>query len=258
MQRQHIYEVIKEHEAQVIAQGGPSRQASNTGATRLPRQGVAQGTSGAASKAGPSFNSTSSKRRRTSRRKSPAVLRNESSDFSDDDVPIKEAKQRRRATMPAVPVATTTQESSNEVEVLSTSSIRPECTDDKPSASTAAILSSSEIAATTLLVSTSNQPCLAPVHVPFRKCPTHKKLFETLDTLFEELATMGYFQGTTARNFDMVSTTHTWVDARQLMRRGNDDDWEVFLRTLERAWKKMGKFYEGDDCKINLLVHVKG
>lgn len=181
-----------------------------------------------------------------------------SSEVSDDDVPVVQAKRRRRTRVPIFPVATPSHESNSEVEVLSTKSTRPKPTDEKLSTTTANILSSSEIAATTLLVSASNKPGLAPVHVPFRKCPSHKKLFETLDTLFEELATMGYFTDQPAGDFDMVSTTHTWLATRQLLRRGNDDDWEGFLRTLERAWKKMGKIYEGDDCTIDLLVHVKG
>jgi hypothetical protein len=255
-QRRHIYAILKAHEVQVTGEGA-SGQVSKDGATRLPRQAVTDGNFEAASDVEPILHTTSSKRRPSSRRKSPAVPRNVYVESSDDDRPIIQAKRLRRTTVPTDPVATPTHESSSEVEVLSTRSTRPECTDEKTSTTTTNVLSSSEIAATTLLVSASNQPALAPVHVPFRKCPTHKKLFETLDTLFEELVTMGYLKGKTASDFDMVSATYTWVEARQLMRRGNYDDWELFLRTLEKAWKKKSKIFEEDDCKIGLLVHLK-
>jgi len=257
-QRRHIYQILKAHEVQVTGQGGASGQVSKDDAIRLPRQAVTDGTPEAASDVEPSLHTTSSKRRQSSRRKSPAVPRKVYVESSDDDRPIIQAKRRRRTTMPTDPVATPSHKSSSEVEVLSTRPIRPESTDEKTSTTTTNVLSSSEIAATTLLVSASNQPVLAPVHVPFRKCPTHKKLFETLDTLFEELVTMGYFKGKTASDFDMVSATYSLVEAKQLMPRGNDDDWEVFLRALEKAWKKRSKIFEGDDCQIGLLVHFKG
>lgn len=255
MQRQQIFELLKEHEVQVTGQGGASAQVPKKSATRMPRQGVANGTPRAASDVGPNMNS---KRRHSSRKQIAAAPRNVSSDSSDDDPPIRQAKRLKRTTMPANPVAAPTQDSCSKIGILSTRFIRPECTFDKTYTSTTDVLSSSEIGATTLLVSASNQPALAPIHVPFRKCPTNKKLFETLDTLFEELVTIGYFEGKTVSDFDMVSATYTWVEARQLMRRGNDDDWEVFLRTLEKAWKKKSNTFEEDDCKIGLLVHCKG
>lgn len=256
MQRQHLHGIIQEHEAQVKGQGGPSRQASNTGAARSPRRGVAEGTSGAASTAGASLNATSNKRRRDSRRKSPAVESHESSDSSDDDVPIKAAKQPRRATVPAGPVATTTSESSNEVEVLSIRPRRPEPTDETQSTTTANVFSPSEIAATTLLVSASDQPTQDPVCVPFRKCPTHKKFFETLNTLFEELITLWNLQGKATSGFNKVLVRYAWNQKSQVMRRGNNDDWEYFLRNLEKAWKKESKLFEVDGCEIGLLLHV--
>jgi len=258
MQRQRIYGILKEHEVQLAVQGGPSGQVPKNGATRLPRQTVADSTLQAASDVEPNLHTTNSKRRQSSRRKSSAVLSNGSSDSSDDDIPLRQAKRPRRVATLVGPVATPTQESSNDVEFVSTRPIRPECTSQKTSASTTANLPSSAIAATTLLVSASNQPALAPVYVPFTKCTTHEKLFETLDSLFETLVTTFNLKDKAACDFNAVSATYTWNKKTQLILRGRDDDWASFLRILETAWKKESRVFEEDGCEIGLLVHVNG
>lgn len=256
-QRRHIYEILEKHEVHVTEQGRESGQVRKDGATRLPRRAVSGSTPRAALDVESSINTTNSKRRQSSRRKSPAMPTNVSGESSDEDRPIIRAKRCRRTTMPLDPVATFDHKSSSEVEVLSTRT-RPGPTDERTSTTTPNVLSPSEIAATTFLVSASNQHGLAPVHVPLRECSTHKKLFKTLDTLFEEFVTTGYSKGKTASDFDMVSAECVWIGPSQLMRRGNDGDWDIFLRTLEKAWKRTSQILEQDGCKISLLVHCKG
>lgn len=259
MQRRHIFEILKGLELQDTVQVEPSGQLPKNSATRLPRQGVVDGTPEAASDVGPGLNTASSNRRKSSRRKSLVVPRKLLSDSTDDDRPLRAAKRPRRTTMPVGPVATPTHDSSSEVEILSTRTVRPECTHEKTSTTKITTnLPTSAIAATTLLVSASNQPALAPVYVPFRKCTTHEKLFETLDFLFETLITMCNLKNKAACDFNAVFVTYTWNKKTQLIRRGSDDDWASFLRILETAWKKESGAFEEDGCEIGLLVHVNG
>ena len=101
---------------------------------------------------------------------------------------------------------------------------------------------------TRLVVSASNQPELAPVHINLGS-------IATIEQLYQKLATACELQPDEAAKIATVSVTYTWSGKRQRLRKGRAEDWEHFKEILEKAWERYSdRFDEG--CEVNMMLHV--
>ena len=104
------------------------------------------------------------------------------------------------------------------------------------------------IAGTRLVVSASSQPDLAPVNIRFAVCGDINSLF----------AKLGYecdLGRETVNKISNISATYTWSGDRHRLRKGNEEDFDLFREILRTAWERNAARF-ADGCKINMLLHV--
>ena len=101
---------------------------------------------------------------------------------------------------------------------------------------------------TRLVVSASNQPGLAPVHIALGS-------IATIEQLYRKLAAACELRLEESRKITAVSVTYTWSGKQQRLRKGQAEDWELFKEVLDKAWERhFDRFDEG--CEVNMMLHV--
>lgn len=168
------------------------------------------------------------------------------------------AKRTRRAShahAAAVPTPTATSNPAGAtVEVEGASSDEPEVVTHNPVPQHPVIiklepLSYDQLFQTTLHVSASNQPGLAPATVGFGLCKTMEELFTTM---------IAEYDITSTSRITKASATYTWNGKRHLLRRDRQEDWVLFCNAIKKAWSKEENrlsFLE-DGCGIEMMVHA--
>jgi len=109
-------------------------------------------------------------------------------------------------------------------------------------------LSSDPVARTTLIVTASNQPTIAPVFVPFTSCNTFPQLFETLVSECD-------IRPEAAKRVSKISARYTWDGKQIRIRKERPEDWSLFYRGLCKAWDKGSEGLE-DGWEVEMMVHV--
>lgn len=245
MQRDYIFQIIEEHENQSTVQRRDSGRVSNNSRTpHTPKDATLDDTSGPGSIEAVTSNANSSKRHHATCTKGATAMRDDIGDSDEDDLPNPQGKRPRYTGRRPEPSMNPTQDWGSELEPVSAEA-KPPIDALPPHA----------LAATSLLVSASNQPALAPVNVPLEECPTLEDLFKTLETLFDTLVNRCNLKGKAASGLYAISATYAWNQKGQLIRRDKPSDWTSFIRAVNRAWKKESKMLEEDGCEVYIMAH---
>lgn len=109
-------------------------------------------------------------------------------------------------------------------------------------------LSSEPVARTTLIVTASNQPTIAPVFVPLTSCNTFPQLFKILISECD-------IRPDAAKKVSKISARYTWDGKQIRIRKERPEDWSLFYRGLRKAWDKGSEGFE-DGWEVEMMVHV--
>ena len=104
------------------------------------------------------------------------------------------------------------------------------------------------LAGTRLIVSASNQPDLAPANIRFPVCGD-------INSLFAKLSYECDLGREMVNKISNISATYTWSGDQQRLRKGKEEDFDLFREILRTAWERNATRF-GDGCKINMLLHV--
>ena len=97
-----------------------------------------------------------------------------------------------------------------------------------------------------LLVTASNEPNKAPIAINLLKCNSSDQFFGKL--IHERRL------HTVEKQVNMISTT-LWNGKKLALRKGESDDWELFMDRISRAWNTVPQKVE-DDYEIEVTIHV--
>lgn len=103
-------------------------------------------------------------------------------------------------------------------------------------------------ARTFLRVEASNDD-KAPITVPFAGWKTSEQLFSTL------IKEQG-LRPEVGKKVKQISATYTWNKRRHGIRRGREEDWDRFCKTIQKAWELESDKFE-DECEIEMVLHVE-
>ena len=103
---------------------------------------------------------------------------------------------------------------------------------------------------TILVVSASNRPNDAPIHVYIQQSWTVSELFEIL---LDECN----IRGQEAETVSTIKATFLWNQRAQLLRIGKPDDWNIFGDALRRAWNEHGSYFVENTCEIEMILCVE-
>ena len=73
--------------------------------------------------------------------------------------------------------------------------------------------------------------------------------------LFEKLMSECDIGLEDARKISVISVTYTWSGEQQRLRKGSEENFDMFCEIIGRAWEK-GADRFNDGCKIEMRLHV--
>ena len=103
---------------------------------------------------------------------------------------------------------------------------------------------------TILRVSTSDKPARAPINVLFGNC-------RDVDELFHKVLSECSVSRNLASLVRELSAEFTWSGRRNLIRKGNNNDWSFFYEDLQRSWERDVNRFTDSQCEIEIMVHLE-
>ena len=103
---------------------------------------------------------------------------------------------------------------------------------------------------TRLVISSSNQPDVAPVFVPLGSV-------QSIEHLYSQLTTACDLQPSEVEKVTAVSVTHVWSGKKQRLRKGQTEDFKLFNEILAKAWEN-DLFQHDKECEVLMLLHISG